>query len=296
MKKAESRMYWLFLGVVLAWGLSWPVNKVGIEFIPPLWFASLRLCIGSLAMFLLVFCLKKLKCPSMKDMPLIIIMGVFQIGFFVLFINLGLTVQAAGQAAILVYTTPLWVMPIAIFFFKEENSLRKWIGLALGFAGVLIMLSPWEIDWTNREVLMDAAFLMGASFSLSISILAARYMTWHSQPIELIPWQLLIGAIMVSSVAYNFQPHPVIHWNTISGISVAYTAIIASALGFWGMGVVSKELPSTLSSIGFLGVPVSGVLFSVLMLHEHVGYFMLIAMICIITGILCILLSESKAT
>ena len=294
MDKTKSGIYLAFLCIVLAWGLSWPANKVGLEYIPPLWFASLRLVIGAIAMFVLVFLLKKLRIPSKKDLPLIFVMGVFQIGLFVLFINLGLEVESAGHAAILVYTTPLWVMPIAIFFFGEANTKRKWIGLVLGFAGVLIMLSPWEMDWTNNQVLIAAAFLIGASLSLSISILCARHMVWHSEPLELIPWQLLVGAIIISAVAVILQPHPHLQWSIISGDALAYTAIIATSLGFWGMTVVSKELPSTISSIGILGVPVSGVFFSEIFFHEAVGYAMLVAMLCIITGIICIVVGPSN--
>ena len=82
----------------------------------------------------------------------------------------------------------------------------------------------------------------------------------------------------------------------MSGLSVGYTAIIATAFGFWGMMVISKGLPSTLSSIGFLGVPVSGVFFSVLFFHELVSVFMLIAMLCIVVGIVCIVVADVKNT
>ena len=101
---------------------------------------------------------------------------------------------------------------------------------------------------------------------------------------------------MVCTVASILQPHPSIHWNLVSGLSVSYTAVIATALGFWGMTVVSKGLPSTISSIGFLGVPVSGVLFSMLFFHESVGYFMLLSMFCIIAGIVCIVFGETKSS
>ena len=186
-------------------------------------------------------------------------------------------------------------MPIAIFFFGETNSRRKWLGLVLGVTGVFIMLSPWEIDWTNTRVLLGASYLIGASLSLSVSILCARHMTWHSEPLKLIPWQLLLGSLMVSAVAFILQPHAIIHLNVVSGLSLTYTAIVATALGFWGMTVVSKELPSTISSIGFLGVPVSGVFFSVFFFHEVVGYFMLIAMLCIIAGIFCIIVGKTES-
>src|SRR3990167_3009059 len=288
-------IYFLLVIVVLAWGLSWPANKAGLEYVPPLWFAALRLTYATIAMFILAAYIKKLILPTLKDLPMIISLGVFQIGLFILFINLGLDVQPAGSSAILVYTTPLWVMPMAIFFFKEPNSSLKWLGFILGLVGVLIMLNPRAIDWTSSRIILGTIFLFGASLSFSISILCARYMTWHHTPLELISWQLLVGAVMVLIVALILQPNPSLQWNLTTGVTLTYTAVFATALGFLGMSKLSKELPSTLTSIAFLGVPVSGVLFSVILLHEALELYMVIAMLFIILGLLCVVWGEGKA-
>ncbi len=293
-KQNGYRTYVLLVAVVLAWGFSWPMNKLGLDFIPPYWFAAFRLIFGTISMFVLSFFLKKLIIPTKKDLPLIFVLGIFQIGFFILFINLGLVTESGGTAAILVYTTPLWVTPMAIFFFKEPSSFLKWLGFILGAIGVLFMLNPWEIDWTNSTTLLSVFFLLSASLSLAISILCARYMTWHSTPLELIPWQLLVGCVMLVIVALIGQPHPTVVWNLTSIICMAYTAVVATALGFLGMSKLSKELPATVTSIGFLGVPVSGVIFSVLLLHEKLDIFMTLAMLFIISGVVCVVYGNKK--
>ena len=289
-------LYILLIAVALAWGLSWPLNKLGLDFIPPFWFAAYRLIFGTISMFLLVIYLKKLIIPSKKALPLILLIGFFQIGLFILFINLGLITQSGGTAAILVYTTPLWVMPMAIFFFKEPSTPLKWLGFTLGLIGVLFMLNPWEIDWTNGQVLLSTFFLMSASLSCSISILCAKYMTWHHTPLELIPWQLLVGCVVLTIVALISQPHPTLVWNATSIMCLAYTAVIATALGFLGMTKLSKELPATVTSIGFLGVPVSGVIFSVIILHETLDVFKILAMLFIISGLVCVVFGGKGKT
>ncbi len=291
-----SKLYLLLILVVLAWGLSWPANKIGLEFIPPFWFATLRLVIATFIMFILVVALKKFILPTLQDLPLILSLGIFQIGLFILFINLGLSVQSASSSVILVYTTPLWVMPMAIFFFKEPHALLKWIGFLLGLIGILIMLNPQEIDWTNYDTLLATFFLLSASFSFAISILCARYMTWRRTPLELIPWQLLVGSVMLVVVALIKQPSPMMHWNTLSIVCVGYTAVIATALGFFGITILSKNLPPSLTAFGFLGVPVSGAIFSVILLHEKIDFYMFVAMIFIIAGLACVILGEKQST
>ncbi len=292
MQSKRNYLYILLILVVLAWGLSWPANKEGLNYAPPLWFASMRLGFATIAMFILTFFLKKLICPSWKDLPLILAVGIFQIAFFILFINLGLELGTSGRSAILVYTTPLWVMPLAILIFKEHSSLLKWLGFVLGLIGVLIMVGPWEMDWSNPAVRIGTIFLLLASISFSISILCARHMTWHHTPLELIPWQLLIASILLITIACVYNPHPAIHWSLTAGICVFYTAIIATALGFWGISVLSKELTSIIMSLSFLGVPVSGVIFSIILLHEALPLFMIVAMIFIVLGLSCVALGE----
>lgn len=296
-KKSHGiRIYILLVAVVLAWGLSWPVNKLGLDYLPPFWFATSRLIIGTTSMFLMLTVLKKMIFPSLNDLPLILLMGVFQIGLFILFINLSLVTASSGTAAILVYTTPLWVMPMAIFFFKEPNAWLKWVGFTLGIVGILLMLNPWEIDWSNRQVILAIIYMLSASLSLSVGILCARYMKWHHSPLELIPWQLLVGSIILIIIAFILDPYPTLRWNTTSILCLSYTGIVATAFGFLGMSKISKELPATLTSISLLGVPVSGVIFSVMMLHEPVDLFKILAIIFIVAGLSCVVLGEKKAS
>lgn len=293
-KPESMKLYMLFIIIVLIWGLSWPVNKLGLDSVPPIWFATLRLVIGTVSMFLLCIYSRQLIIPTRKDFPMIASLGIFQIGMFILMINLALTIEASGTAAILVYTTPLWVMPMSIFFFKESNTFLKWLGFILGLIGVLLMLNPAEINWSNSNTIITLSYLMLASIALSIGILCARYMTWHHTPIELIPWQLLLASLILIMVALRMEPSPNIHWNMTSIGCIAYTGVLATAFGFLGMSKVSKELPATLTSIGFLGVPVSGVIFSVILLHEAVDIYKILAMIFITAGVICVVYGERK--
>lgn len=291
----ELRIYIILVAIVLIWGLSWPVCKVALLYISPFWFASIRLIVGTAAMFFIALVTKNLILPSTKDLPLIVSLGIFQIGFFILLLNLGLMSHSSGSAAILVYTTPLWVMPISVYVFKERATKLKKMGFFLGIIGILFMLNPWKMDWGNQQTLLGLLYLLGASFSMAISILCARNMAWQHSPLELVPWQLLVGSILLSIVSFIADPRPLIIWNSISIFSLLFTAIAATAFGFWGMSVVSKDLPATVTSMGFLGVPVSGVLFSALLLHESIDIFMVFAMLFITSGLTCVMYDEKKA-
>jgi drug/metabolite transporter (DMT)-like permease len=286
-----SKTYLLFMIIIIVWGLNWPMNKIGMEYMSAIWHAALRLSIGCISMFVLVGVLGKLKIPKKNDLPLIFIIGLLQMGLFTLLINLGLNYVDAGRSAILVYTIPIWVTPMAIFLFNEKLNLLKSCGLVLGFLGIMILFSPFSLDWTSQETIYGNCILIGAALCMAVSICCARNLKWHRSPLELLPWQLLIGALPVLLIAFINEPSPSIEWNNTSLLAMIYTAILATALCNGGIAVVSRKLPSITVSLGLLGVPLVGVISAALILDEDITISMKMAMILIFSGLFCVAMS-----
>jgi drug/metabolite transporter (DMT)-like permease len=289
--KNQTPVYFALLMTILLWGVNWPMNKIGLEYIPAIWHAALRNGIGSLCMFALVLALGKFKMPSKRDLPLITIVGLLQMGIFALLINLGLTYVDAGRSAILVYTIPLWVTPLAIILFKETLNGLKILGLSLGMFGLMILFSPWSMDFSTQGVLFGNGILICAALCMAGAILFARHFKSTSSALELLPWQLLIGSIPIFLVAFFMDPHPTIDWNATSISVMGYTAILATAFGNWGLSMVSRNLPSITTSIGLLGVPLTGVISAAIILHEDITVSMRVAMVLIFSGLICVTLS-----
>lgn len=286
------KLYGLFAVVILIWGFSWPISKIGMSYIPPIWFAAFRLIIATVSMFLLVGSLRKLVIPSKQDLPLILSLGIFQMGLFTMFINWGLFYVAAGRSAILTYTTPFWVLPIAVLVFKEKISLLTFVGFILGMLGIVILFSPQSLDWSNPEQLLGNGLLLLAALSFAVAMLCARNMTWRRSALELLPWQLLVGTIPVLLLAIIQTPSPEIQLNMTAISTLTYTAILGTAIAYWCSTIISKELPSTTVSIGFLGVPICGFVFSTLILHEPITTAIKLAMIFVPAGLFCVALGK----
>src|SRR3990167_16435 len=114
-------------------------------------------------------------------------------------------------------------MPAATLFFHEDTGFLKWLGFFLGITGLTLLLSPWEMNWTNTGVLFGSAMLLLASLSWAISMLCVRYMQWHKTPLELIPWQLLIGTLPMLFFAWVKEPALAATWNMPLVLSLIYT-------------------------------------------------------------------------
>lgn len=282
---SRSRVYCLLGLVIIIWSLVWPVCKVGLDYITPFWFVAARLIIAIACTFPVVAIMGKLSWPKRKEWPLILIIGIFQIGLFLTMLTAGLVYIGAGRSAILVYSTPIWVTPIAYFFFGEHLSKLKFLGVTLGIIGIFLLFSPWGLDWSNKNVLLGNILMVLSAVSWAISMLSARNMKWHSSPISALPWQLLVALVPVLIMCFMWEPQPHIVWNLPLAAVLFYTGVLATAFAYWAVIVVSKELPVITTSLALLSVPVLSVVASALLLHEPVDFNTVAAMSLILIGL-----------
>src|SRR5262249_59592197 len=131
------------------------------------------------------------------DLPVLLSVALAQMALFQPAVNFALSYVPAGRTAVLVYTTPLWVVPGAMLFLGEKIDALKWAGVALGLVGVAVLFNPFGLDWANRDVVIGSLLLMVAAMIWGIAVLHIRGHTWHLSPLQMTPWQLLLAALLV---------------------------------------------------------------------------------------------------
>ena len=104
LSKQRRRASLLVACLVLIWGCNWPVNKVVLSHISPLWFACLRVAMGSISLFLVqAFRTEGVKLPARADLPVVLSIGLVQVAAVMALVQLGLANVPAGRSAILSY-------------------------------------------------------------------------------------------------------------------------------------------------------------------------------------------------
>ena len=294
LKRINYRILALFIFVVLCWGLAWPVNKIGLQYMSPLWYTASRLLIGTFAMLGIVIATRKFVWPSKQDIPLILVIGVLQISIYILLTNVGLAYLPAGRSSLLAYTTPLWVMPIGILFFNERPGPLKWIGFILGVVGLVLLINPWELNWSDTGIIIGTSALLLASLIWVISMFLVRYLPWHKSPLQLIPWQLLVGAIPILLYAGIKEPIFAVTWNTSLIVSLIYTGVMVTGVSYWIAVIINKELPTIVLSLGFLIVPIFSFLVSAIFLGEKIPMITGVAIALVLLGLACVVAEREK--
>jgi len=119
------------------WGSTYLAMRWAVAELPPLLMASTRfLCAGALLMGFLR--LRGAQLPSLRQWLYALPVGglLFTIGNGLVAISE--TSIASGVAAVVCATSPLCAA-VLVRFFGERTSAREWLGLLLGFAGVVVL-------------------------------------------------------------------------------------------------------------------------------------------------------------
>lgn len=290
----HSRAYLLMAAIILLWGSNWPVMKFGLTMITPFWFGVARLGLGAVTLFLVLAVTRKLILPPRGDWSVLVSVGIFQMLSFMALVNLGLMSVGAGRSAVLAYTTPLWVAPAAVFLAKERLTPLKFGGLLSGLVGIALLFNPLTFDWNQRETVVGNGLLMLAAFSWAGAILHIRRHRWQATPLQLTPWQMLIALPFLVAMALIFEDASQIRFAPELWAVLAYNGPIATAFCYWAAVTVSRALPSIHTSLGFLGVPVVGVLSSAWTLGEPIGLDLMSGGVAVFAGLVLVTLADRQ--
>lgn len=136
-----------FLGdiLIIIAGLFWGSMGIFVRHLNGLGFTSIQVACLRLTMAGVIFALILLiKDPKgfkikPKDIPLFLALGLVSILFFTCCYFTAIRLMTMSTAAILLYTSPIWVMILAIIFLKEKITLNKIIALVLAFIGCVLV-------------------------------------------------------------------------------------------------------------------------------------------------------------
>ena len=272
--------------LAVIWGLNWVVAKKSLEFVSPVWVTAFRLMPMCIIFFIVCLATKKLRIPVRADLPIIFSIGwLHMVGFSVL-VSVGIQYLPAGKSIVLAYTTPLWVLPAAWLFLNEPFTPRRILGLVIGMSGLILILQPSAMDWTDRNVLIGHSFVLLAALLWAISIVYGRAHKWVTPLFSLLPWQMLLGGLTQVVLAFALEGLPQVKWSLEMLLLVGFNGLLGNGIAYWLMNIVSRDLPAATVSMGLLGVPLIGLLSASLFLGEVLGPALLIATVLIIAGII----------
>ena len=288
--------YGLLAAVGCIWGVNWPFRQMGLEWLPAFWFNFLRLGLGALTLFAILGALRRLRVPPRHDWTMIAVVGTFQIGLYMGLVHWGLQYVPAGRAALLAYTTPIWVVPGAMLFLGERLSGLRALGLLAGLSGLAVLFNPLSFDWSDGQVVKGNLILLCGAMCWATGIVFVKRHVWHCTALDAVPWQLLIAATIGLALALATDDGRAIEWNAGSILILLYNGSLATALAVWAVISINLALPAVTTSLAMLGVPAGGLFLSVLILDEPLTVSLLLGLTLIVGGVATVARSDRRET
>lgn len=270
-------LFFLILAALL-FGLNWPLMKIGLEDLGPLWFAALRVIIAAVVLFVILAATRQLHWPRKRDRGVTLSFGLLQMGVFMGIIHYALLDVEVGRSAVLAYTTPLWTVPLAALVLGERMSRRAVVGLGVGLFGIVVLFNPATFPWHQDAYLHGNALLLIAAIIAAVVIVHLRSHAWSRPHLTLLPWQFSLGGIALALTAYALEGPLVVPTSLDFALLMAFNAIAATAFSFWAYIAAAKRLPANTTAMTSLAVPLFGIAASLLIIGERPTISVLIGM------------------
>jgi drug/metabolite transporter (DMT)-like permease len=269
---ALSHAYVPMAILALIWGCNWPVLKLGVTEIPPLTFRSLTLPFAALGMLAVARASGEPIAIPRAWWGRVATLAFFNIAGWNGLVLFGVQQLPAGRSAILAYTMPVWATLVALMVLHEPLGRRKTIGLALGMAGMALLLGE-DFALLERSP-AGAMMILGAAILWSVGTVLLRKWKPPIPQNTLSGWMMLLGWAPLAVAAPFFDDTGLArlaHASWQVWFAIGYNIFLAGTLAHWAWFTLARTLPVAVSGLASLPVPVVGVFAGMVVLGERPG-------------------------
>jgi len=206
---------------------------------------------------------------------------------------LGINKTTASHGVLIANVLPFFVLILAHFFIPGDSiSLKKGMGIALGFLGVLFLVFD-EQDLAGDLKKGDFIVLM-AVVLWSISAVYVKKIISGYNAIQITLYPMVLGTPFFFIAAAIWDDHMIQTINPTVISALLYQAVISASFGFIAWNSLLQRFGATaLHSFIFI-MPLTGVLFGVLLLGETITPYLAGSIVLIVSGVIVVNLRRKK--
>lgn len=285
--KNERRLALLaWITVCLVWGTTYLAIRVALESVPVALLAGLRWTAAGVLMAI-VLRVSGQALPGPRAWPSLAL-----IGFLMSVIGNGLVVWAeqyvaSGLAAVVVAMVPFWSVGVEAVLPKGERlSARMLIGLALGFAGIVVLVWPeLTTNGSGNNFLFGILALQLACFGWAIGTsFTKRYAKGHN-PLASAAVQMIFGGLILMAIGTATGEWGRLVFTERTAFAMIYLVIFGSIVGYTAYVYALGHLPvSTVSLYAYVN-PIIAVVLGTLLLGEPFDARLVFAAAMVLAGI-----------
>ncbi len=280
----KTKHWIIFITLGIIWSSSFLWIKIAIEEMGPMTLVAYRVLFG-LLFGIAVILIQREKMPrTLKAWTPLLVLGLTNVAIPFFLISWGEKTIDSGVASILDATVPLFTIVVAHFLLHDDKmTVQKVVGLLIGFAGVVVLMSK-DIGASTGSILGQGAVILASAFYAGSSIYARKFT--EDTPGIFRSMGPLISATAVMWLASFFFEAPVhVPDQPIIWIALLWLGILGSGAAFVMLFYLIHEIGPTRTTMVTYLFPLGGVTLGVIFLHETLTWEIVVGAVLILASL-----------
>ena len=283
------------IALTLMWGINWPMMKVAVRELPPLYLRGVTMFLGA-CWLMLYFRYRGLRLwpDSPREWRDIVLLALPNIFLWHTLSILGVLALPAGRASILGFMFPVWTVVFGVLFMGQQLNKRIVIAVIAALLGIGLLISH-EITALQGKPMGIVWMELGA-ISWAIGTLWMRRIRFTLPVQSLTAWMMLLSSPVILLLASATETWPTWQISPMAWGSLVYAVFVNYGFAqiiWFGM---ARDLPPATSAMSIMAVPVTGTLCATFMVGEWPHWQDYVAMVCVVTAIAAVLLPSRTKT
>ncbi|WP_044749293.1 DMT family transporter [Bacillus alveayuensis] len=224
--------YIALVSVMVIWGMNVVAIKILVNSFAPITITSLRIFTASLAVFLVLLATKGMRKLTKKEVGTIFAASLFNVVGHHFFLAAGLTKTTASNAGIILGLSPLVTALLAIVFLGDRFRLSKFVGIILGFTGVVFIVNHSSAK--IGAVSLGDLFIFLSVLTQAMSFIFIKKLAATLDARLLTGWMLLFGSVVLFLTSLFVEPYGIFRLK--EGKITTWLIFLASAILATGLG------------------------------------------------------------
>jgi drug/metabolite transporter (DMT)-like permease len=275
----------VWLATCLIWSAVWLFIKLGLQDLPPLSFAGIRLAIALVALTPLL-AVQRPPLPRMgRDVALIAGTGLLLLCLNYALLYWGAQYISSGLTAVLQAVTPAFGLVFAHYLSGESVTLRKAGALGLGIVGVAVIFLN-QLQLAGWLALLGCAAVVAAAVCVALAYVLVKAYGRRLHPLTLMAGQMLCGLVPLLTAGLIKEGSPLaFRWTFLAVAALLYLALGCSVLAFWLNYWLLRRLDATNVLLMSIIEPLLAVLLGALVLGESLTARALLGGACVLLSV-----------
>ncbi len=277
----------MFILLCLIWGSTWAAIKIGLTDAPPLYSSAFRFIVAD-SVLVAIALLRREKFP--RDLKVVIKMaypGVYMFGACYALVYFAEGMISSGLTSVLFATFPFFVAILSWWMLPEERLAGLgWLGLAIGFAGILVI--SYDSLSLSGNLFLGTTLGIAAPLASAYGVLIYKRQFADERLLPVLIIQMSAGGILLLLTAIVVEQSSSFQFTAASIGSILYLAVAGTVVTFIGYYWLLKRMRVTNASLIAFITPVVAVLIGVVLFSEPLRTITLIGSALILCGVVLV--------